>query len=71
MPEITPVLYCRRCGQPLEIREVTLLVKEPGGALRRKVRQALMKEPLCEFHQSQRAFYANQGRLEDWEKGLP
>jgi hypothetical protein len=53
------------------IKEVSIFVKDPGGALRRKVRQGLMKNPLCEFHQSQRAWYAQQGRLDDWEKGLP
>jgi hypothetical protein len=66
-PKITPVFFCKRCGEPVYLYANTR--DDPTGALMERVVASMSKLALCEFHRKQQEYYIQQGRLEDWEAG--
>ncbi len=70
--KISPIVKCKRegCNRYVTIRVSTFQSDEDGELMRLSMKAA-MENAYCEFHRRQRAWYAEQGRLEDWEAGRP
>lgn len=62
------MMKCRRCGEPLVV-SVNTFESDPDGRIFDLTLRAVKENALCDFHSKQRAWYSQQGRLEDWEKG--
>lgn len=68
LSKIPIVMKCTRCGDPLVVHIETLR-SDPDGELFQLTIRAAKENALCEFHAQQKAWYAKQNRLDDWEKG--
>jgi hypothetical protein len=66
-----PVFLCRRCGTPVVVNHLSTATSDPEGKLLSELMKGLGKIALCPYHQAQRDWYAQQGRMEDWEAGRP
>lgn len=66
----TPVMFCRVCGKPLVLQAATF-VSDPTGELLDLFVKTAGDYALCDYHAAQRAWYIQQGRIEDWENGRP
>lgn len=66
-----PVVKCSRdgCDNHLIVTNLMTFADDHTGATLAHLLQAVREAALCEFHQKQRAYYAQAGRLEDWERG--
>lgn len=63
------VLRCVRCGQMVVLNHLSTAQADiDGDELHRQMRN-VAKHALCVDCQQRRAYYASQGRLEDWEAG--
>jgi hypothetical protein len=62
-----PVFKCRACGKPVYVTNLQTTMDDPDGSILRSMMQGLSKVALCDFHARQRAWYAKQGREEEWK----
>ena len=53
------------------MKQLNTTVPDESGELLAELMQGLGKIALCEYHQLQRIYYAQEGRSEDWEAGRP
>ena len=63
------VLRCYRCGKPVRVARLATAKADPDGSILNDMLKNLRKNALCDFHQRQRDYYANQGRSEEWLRG--
>jgi len=68
---IIPVVRCKRCGKTLLITHAETFTPDPNTELLQKVMRAALEVGLCKDCSNQRAWYASQNRVREWEAGLP
>ena len=64
------LLFCKRCRHPY-YATVKTMAPDPDGTILEQLKQAVKDVHLCPDCDKQRAWYASQGRVEDWEAGRP
>jgi len=72
LSSISPIVKCKYpgCGRYVTI-QIETFVSDPDGQIMQLSMKTAMENALCDFHRRQRAWYSQQGRLEDWEAGRP
>ena len=67
-----PIVKCSRdgCGNYVKVARLVSTDDASGEKLQRMLRAAA-ETALCPFHRRQRDYYAQMGRIDDWEAGRP
>jgi hypothetical protein len=65
-----PVLLCKRCGSAYTFSLHTTR-PDTDGRLLFKIMDGVAKDHLCADCQRKASWYAQQGRMADWEAGAP
>ena len=65
---ISPIVKCKRpdCGRYVVITIETFV---DDSRVMELTRRAAIENAYCDFHRKQKAWYSQQGRLDDWEAG--
>jgi len=66
-----PVLKCKRCGELYTISHLSTLSPDPDGAKLSEFISNIAKMGYCQTCLQARQWYIDQGRLADFEIGVP
>jgi len=63
----TPVYACRVCGKSVVVSNLHVFKDDPENKLLMSMMKSLQEIALCPYHQEMRNWYAQQGRIAEFE----
>jgi len=66
-----PVMTCRWCGRPFKVAALRTIGADPEGTRLMNLLRGIANDPLCPACRNRQAYYAQAGRLADFEASRP